>query len=479
MKALLLLIIAFVCLSGNIASQTYPSLNINLLSHIDPETDNTNPDGRKYSGCWGWYQESKNKEYAIIGTSRKTYFIDVTDPANPVINDSVMARHSGCTWREVKTYQNYCYMVSDQCSPNSLQIVDMQYLPDSVHIVYNSDAIFKLAHTVFVDKDKLYCGSVTDANGGYSTMRVYSLANPELPTLIRKLEQDISTNIINVVHDMFVRNDTVYASCGDKGFFILKLTAANTFSLMQSYTGYQYAGYNHSSWQTDDRKTMVFADEVPAGLPAKVIDVSDFNNITLLKTINSHSPATPHNPYVVGNNWCWMSTYQDGLYLYDISSPANTTVYGYFDTDPLHGDNDNFATGAYRGNWGAYPFLPSKIIIASDMQNGVFILEGDDHYKSTVSNTSVKENFSVTSVFSVYPNPASNELGLLIANQNNESLKYSVIDVLGKIVSEETIAIHSSFYRTAINTSHLTNGCYFINLKGGSVNEIKKVLIQR
>lgn len=481
MKNIFLLFVILMAGSYRITAQTYPSLNITLLAHLNPETDNSGSDGRKYSGCWGWYQSAKNKEYAIVGTSKQTYFIDVTNPTNPVIVDSVRAKHTGCTWREIKTYQNYCYMVSDQCLPNSLQIVDMQYLPDSVHIVHNSNTIFETCHTIFVDQDKLYCGSVKNSaamGSGYSTMRVYSLATPSVPVLVRSLEQDVNNTVIDVVHDMFVRNDTVFASCGYKGFHILKLTAANTFSLMQSFTGYPYSGYNHSSWQTDDRKTIVFADEVPASTPAKVIDVTDIYNISVLDTINSHPLATPHNPFIIGNNWCWMSTYQDGLYLYDISNPSNTTIYGYFDTSPLYGVNDNFSTSAYRGNWGAYPYLPSKIIIASDMQNGIFILEGDNTYKSTVG---IKETeyTAPAGVFSVYPNPASTELNCIIANHNNANLQITITDVLGKTVVSETWHIDRLLYKANINTNGLSDGCYFVNLKGDGMHETKKILIQK
>lgn len=438
---------------------------------MNPETDNTGTDGRKYSGCWGWAQTNKSREYAIVGTSSQTYFIDVTNPANPVIADSVKAKHAGCTWREMKTYQNYCYIVSDDSPPNTFQIVDMQYLPDSVHVIHNGTTYFERSHTIFIDNDKMYCGSVTDAAGaGYSTMRVYSLATPTAPVLIRKLEQDINNTIIDVVHDMYVRNDTVYASCGYKGFHILKLTASNTFSLMQSYTNYAYSGYNHSSWQTDDRKTMVFADEVGAHLPAKVIDVSNFNNITLVDTIRSSYTATAHNPYIVGNRWCWLSSYQDGLYLYDISNPANTTIYGYFDTQPQTG------TTNYSGNWGAYPYLPSKIIIACDMQNGIFILEGDNTYKGSVG---IKDQSAQSSMFSVYPNPAKDEIHFLIANQAHKNIECTITDVLGKIVYSETLNINDAFYKTTIQSSDLKNGCYFITLKGNHINETKKILIQK
>lgn len=467
----LLLILSLFSLTNNLKSQTYPSLNINLLAHINPETDATGTDSRKYSGCWGWHQASKSKEYAIVGTSSQTYFIDVTNPTNPIIVDSVKAKHAGCTWREMKTYQNYCYIVSDDPPPNTFQIVDMQYLPDSVHVIHNATTYFERSHTIFIDNDKMYCGSVTDAAGaGYSTMRVYSLATPTAPILMRKLEQDISSTIIDVVHDMYVRNDTIYASCGNKGFHILKLTSSNTFSLMQSYTGYAYSGYNHSSWQTDDRKTMVFADEVGAHLPAKVIDVSNFNNITLLDTIRSSYTATAHNPYIVGNRWCWLSSYQDGLYLYDISNPSNTTIHGYFDTQPQTGTNN------YSGNWGAYPFLPSKIIIACDMQNGIFILEGDNTYKGSVG---IHEPSSQSSMFSVYPNPAKDEIHFLIANQSQKNIQCFITDILGKTVYNEVLNINEAFYKTSIHTNDLNNGCYFITLKGNNINETKKIIIQK
>ena len=480
MKKIVLIIICFLSVFITLKAQTYPSLNVNLLAHIDPETDNTGGDNRKYSGCWGWYQVAKNKEYAIVGTSSQTYFIDVTNPTAPVILDSVKAAKPGCTWREIKNYQNYCYIVGDDVPPNTFQIVDMQYLPDSVHVVHNGTTYFERSHTIFVDHDRLYCGAPKDVTTGYqSTMRVYSLANPEAPLLLKRLEDDISLSQIDYVHDMFVRNDTIYASTGWKGLQILKFdTVTNLFSLIQTFAGYPYNGYNHSSWQTDDRKTMVFADEVPASLPAKVIDVSNLNNITLVDTINSHALATPHNPYIVGNNWCWLSTYQDGIYLYDISNPSNTTIYGYFDTYPQHGVNDNFSTSAYRGNWGAYPYLPSKIIIATDMQNGIFILDGDNNYKGNLP-VGIKSNSNPFSQFSVYPNPAKDELNFIITRQLNKNVSCTINDVLGKTVSENKLLITDDFYKSTIHTGSLSEGCYFVTLKGDGINETKKIIIQK
>jgi choice-of-anchor B domain-containing protein len=473
MKKTTAILILF-CLSLNITAQIYPNLNVTLLSQLDPEKDNTGSDNRKYSGCWGWYQSSKNKEYAIVGTSSKTYFIDVTNPNAPVISDSVKSAKNGCTWREMKTYQNYCYIVSDDAPPNSFQIVDMQYLPDSVHVVYDGTSYFERAHTVFVDKDKLYCGGVTPLVGSTESMHVYSLATPSVPVLVRKLSQDVPG--IGYVHDMYVNNDTVFASCGGQGLFIIKLLSTNTFSLLSSFGSYPYSGYNHSSWLTTNKKTMVFADEVPTGLPAKVIDVSNLASITLVDTIRSHVGATAHNPYVIGNRWCWMSTYQDGIYLYDLTNPSNTTVHGFFDTHPQHGVNDNFSTNAYRGNWGAYPYLPSKIIIACDMQNGIFILDGDNTYKNSVVGMTEIDGFK--SSMSIYPNPSKDYVTLYIANQFNEDISYYLSDIYGNILEQNKIYCTELLFKQTMNTSYLKNGCYFITIKGNQIQETKKIIIQ-
>jgi hypothetical protein len=109
------------------------------------------------------------------------------------------------------------------------------------------------------------------------------------------------------------------------------------------------------------------------------------------------------------------------------------------------------------------------------MQNGIFILEGDNTYQGSVG---MNEQSSQSSMFSVYPNPAKDEIHFLIANQFNKNIQCTITDVLGKLVYNETLNINETFYKTAIHTSILNNGCYFVTLKGNNINETKKILIQ-
>lgn len=375
MKRFFLFLLALPCFVE--AQVTYPSSNISLVGFINPETV-AGTDAIKYSGCWGYNQTSKNKEYAVVGSSTGTYFIDITAPATPTVCDYVKGAHtSPCIWREVNVYQNYAYVVSDDSPPNSFQIIDMQYLPDSVHVVYDGKlTYFERAHQVYVDGNKLYVAGITTSSSNSFNMRVYSLATPTAPTLLRTLSQDYPS--VTYVHDMHVRNDTVFAHCGNQGLRVYKLTASNTFTQLGSLTGYADAGYNHSSSLTKDGKTLVFCDEVPTGLRIKCADVSNLSNITVSSLFrpNTNSQFVGHNPYVIGNKYAFISCYEDGLNLYDISNPFSPTLIGYFDTYPQGGANfgNNYGSGSYNGNWGAFPYFKSGLILACDMQNGVFIL---------------------------------------------------------------------------------------------------------
>ncbi len=383
-------------------AQPYSASNFTLISVISPETY-TNSYNDKYSGCWGWYQAAKNKEYAIAGSSSGTYWVDVTNPVTPTVSAFRPGKITTTVWREIKTYQNYCYVVSDDGGPNSFQIFDMQYLPDSVHKVYDSQALFKRGHTLWVDGNKLYVAGITYSNNANSSMNVYSLATPTAPTLIRKLSQDAP--FISYVHDMYVRNDTVYASCGNQGLYVFQLsTPSNTFTQLGSLTSYSSSGFNHSSCLTPNGQTLVFTDEVPAGLPFKTANVSNLSNIQVLATANQFSQGTPHNVFVVNNQYVFLSSYVDGTQLYDISNPSTPTLAGWFDTFPQGGgNNNNWTVDSYDGQWGMYPYFPSKNIFALDQYNGIFMLKTSLYQNTagtpTVSFTAPSSNLCAGSCY--------------------------------------------------------------------------------
>ncbi len=458
-------------LFGLTRAQPYAASNFTLISRIDPETG-TNANGDKYAGCWGW-TDNTGKEYAIACSQSGTYWVNISSPASPVVCDYEPGSNTGATWRETKTYLNYCYVVSDDTGSNAFQIFDMQYLPDSVHLVHQSDSILSRGHTLWVDGDKLYVASVTQSNSVYQSMNIYSLADPEKPGLIASLFDDHP--FISVVHDMYVRNDTVFASCAWQGLYVFKLNTDSTFTQIGSLSSYPSSGYNHSSALTPDGKTLVFMDEVPDGLPIKFADVSNLQNIQIKGTHKQFQNTTPHNPFMVSNRYCFTSSYQDGLQLYDLADPANPFIVGYFDTYPQGGNSaNNYGPVAYKGQWGAYPYFPSKTILCLDMFNGIFLLK-THLYANPVSTVSVDEQ-SLTSTLELYPNPAQSAFFFSVPSLfQDQNLTLTVLDVYGRKLIEHQQPKGTTTGK--VDVSGLNEGMYTAVLSAGSKNTLKNKLI--
>lgn len=452
----------------------FPSQNITLLSQWDnPATPAESYYNIRYNSVWGWMDPQDNKEYAILGSTDGTYFIDVTTPTAPVVRDFVPGRRDSCIWREYKTYQNYLYAVSDDGAPNSMQIIDMSYLPDSVRVVYDQDTLVRRSHSIFIDEMNamLYLNSVyLPANGGHSNMAIFSLANPKNPALLRRLEQDYPSN--DNVHDCYVRNDTCYASSSYGGLMIYKLNANNTLTQIGDITNYEPGGaYNHNSALTADSKTLIFADEVPTNLTVKSVDVSNFSNITIVDTFRSTPTtiATPHNVFIPNgsNTRSVIAYYQDGVQIFDISNPANVTRTGFFDTAPS--DCPTCPNPNYSGCWGAYVDLPSGIILASDMQDGLFVLD------ATAAMTGIQDIISQVSV-DVFPNPFTENFELTLSLLSSTNITYELSDISGKQIIKKEISVPSGKSLIPVDAKCLSAGAYLLTVKGKDISITKKII---
>jgi len=333
------------------------SLNMSQLSNWDGVI-------QEYNDIWG-YVDDADREYAIIGSYSNTHFIDISTPTAP----REVQRFPGNTsssWRDFKTYRHYAYGVSE--GDGSLQIFDLSSLPNSVTKVYDSQAFFSNCHNIFIDEkhDRLYAVGASRGN-----LIVLDLSqNPANPTLLKNTPLQGG-----YVHDLYVRDHIAYCSHEYRGLSIYDFSDVNNIVTKGSITSYIDKGYNHSSWLSANGEVMAMADETH-GLSVKLVDVSDLTDIEVISNFKStlETNATPtsiaHNPFIVGDKYVVVSYYHDGVQIYDISNPAAPKKVAYYDTDTSNSDYVD-----YIGSWGAYPYLPSGNIIASDINNGLFVLK--------------------------------------------------------------------------------------------------------
>ncbi|MFQ5335697.1 MAG: hypothetical protein ACE5DN_06450 [Flavobacteriales bacterium] len=144
-----------------ITARAQDSLNVHLLYHWNDTTlVGSNAYNNTYNEVWGFVQGGR--EYAVIGSTMGTHIFDVTDPINTTLVDFVPGAVQGGTivHRDFHDYNGYLYTASDE-GASTLQILDLSYLPDSVHKVYDSPAIFSRAHNIFIDTSSAHlyqCG---------------------------------------------------------------------------------------------------------------------------------------------------------------------------------------------------------------------------------------------------------------------------------------------------------------------------------
>ena len=469
-KYLLTFVVLIACHIG--IAQTYRFQNVTLLSHWDNpnQLSLTQFHNQKYNGSWGWTDTIKHREYALVGSVTGTYFVDVTDPYIPVECDYLQGCSDtlGNIHREIKSYSHYAFIMCDAGCDHAFQIVDMQYLPDSIHIVNDTNKFH--SHTLYIDEPnaKLYLTSVKAQilnQNYYSDLDVYDLTNPEAPALLRSITSDYPNLLGQMSHDCFARNDTIYVSDGNNGYYVFKQSDTSAFILLGSLTNYPNSSLNHSSWLTDNGKYAVMCEEDAKNV-IKIVDLQDISSMNIIGscTSNPDTSAIHHNPFVVGNDRVVVACYSDGVQIFDLSDPTNPLKIGYFDTF-YQNDNDTVVNlYDFRGCWGAFPYLKSKHLLALDTQNGLYVMDASSALKvEALTNT--------LSSLNVYPNPAADQITLA---GNGGKIKIKIYDVLGHVVLEKEM-----LSTVTLNTSHLKPGIYTLVGESSVMKSITKVAISR
>ncbi|MDZ4724291.1 MAG: choice-of-anchor B family protein [candidate division Zixibacteria bacterium] len=310
--------------------------------------------------CWGW--EENGKEYAVMGIFNGVVFVNITD--NDIV-DTVMGPQGGCggtRWRDMKSYGHYLYAVSECTGTNQgLMIIDMQYLPDSVKFIksFSSAGTDVTCHNLSIDTAK---GFAYLCKSGYSGFRVISLADPENP---------VEFPFVNTqdIHDVFARNDTVWVAEGNRHTFsIYNMANKNAAALIARVT-VPAGGYVHNVWPTADGRHIATTEET-VGKTIKFWNIENLANIQLVSTYLAPS-GLAHNAHFVGNR-CYISHYESGVAVVDISTPSSPVEIGRVDTYSA-GESGNF-----NGCWGVFPHTTSGKVYSSHLDGRLVVLEGLD-----------------------------------------------------------------------------------------------------
>lgn len=331
--------------TANISAQ-----NIDLVGHLKYKED--------LSCIWG-YTSPEGKEYAIVGTVNGTSIVDISQPSFP--KEIHYIKGPSGYWREIKTWKNYAYIVHDNSSNDiGVTIVDLKSIDQNIK-TYNfkgaNNDIFR-AHTLFIsDKGYLFL-----FGGSKAGCAIFDLnTDPINPKYLGFTSKEY-------IHDGYVFNDTLWASNVYEGYIsVWDVTNPKLpFKITQFYTP---GTFTHNSWLSDNRQTLFTTDE-KNGTSVAAFNISDLTDIQLMDEfkIKPNEQSIPHNVHVL-DNFLILSHYTEGVVIADASIPNNIVMTGHFDTSP------KYSGGGFFGCWGVYPYFPSKLIIASDIETGLYILK--------------------------------------------------------------------------------------------------------
>lgn len=432
--------------------------------NIDPASD-----GQLYNDLVG-YADDEGREYAIIGSLDGTYFVNITDPEHPELVRKVEGRFDRGINRDFQTHGHYAYGVCDQ-GPSSLQIFDLQYLPDSVAVVYDEDSLVQNTHNIFVSNDRLYLASHNAADGERHPLSILSLENPEVPRFITNLNPTTLNGepLFEVCHDAHVRNDTLFCFGGNEGLFIYDYENPQSPELITGLRNYPDQGYNHSGWVNEKGNRLVFADETH-GSQLKFYDISDRANPSLnsLFGYRSSDGAIPHNPFIK-DSLIYVSYYHNGVVVFDKSEPKDVRKIASYDTDTTVGGDKGFS--GFQGAWGVYPFLPSGTIIGADMQNGLFVLDLQED-----PDASIEEQTLSNEEVSIYPNPASEKAFLEVPFSGKWEL--TLLNSSGKVLERQSHHLSNENEIEFDLSPDLEPGLHYLQLKHNSRVFHKKLIKQ-
>lgn len=388
-------IVAFVIF---IALSPTSAQKLRLRSQINPNCEV--PSGLttlKYSDIWA------DGNIAVQGSynCRGAFIYDVSNPDAPVLA-SVYNPTPTQTFLEAIVVGTRGYFGSGGPYANS-----SPQTGDGVHIVDLSDPY----HPFLIGKVNANRGGgfngIHEMNvyGNYlienynavsnRTIKIIDISDPQNPVL----KWDFSPQETFWVHAIHIRGTRMYMSgwAGLIEIYDISNLASGPPLLLGTIQG---NNNNHSSWTSEDGNYLYSCRELPDG-DLRVYDVRDPAQATLIRTIKTSdlgiNAISPHNPVVMGN-YLYVSWYQAGIQVFDLTDPTLPKRIAQYDTFPETftppveesrkladaepwdvicgaANRQNALPNTYEGNWAVFPFLGQNKILAGDLDHGLFVLD--------------------------------------------------------------------------------------------------------
>lgn len=351
--------------------------------------------GTDMNDNWGWTDPVSGKEYALLGRTDGTSFVDVSDPSHPrYLGDLPRTKGSpSAAWRDIKTYKNHAFIVADASGSHGMQVFDLTRLrtvkaPQTFTPDYTYDGIHS-AHNIVINEESGFAYAVGSSSGGETCgggLHMIDIRTPNHPTFAGCFS-DPKTGSAGTGYshdaqcvtyhgpDAKFKGHEICIGSNETAISVADVTDKKA-PIAVSHATYPNVAYAHQGWFSDDHKFFYLDDEgdesagkgkAAEGTRTMVFDLTKLEDPVMVKEYVGVTKSIDHNLYVKGNR-IYEANYTSGLRILDISDPMSPREVGYFDTYPA--DNST----SFSGAWSTYPYFKSGTIIITSIGEGVFFV---------------------------------------------------------------------------------------------------------
>ncbi len=353
----------------------FPCAGISLQSRV-PLEDMGDGAG---SDLWGWTDPATGREYALMGMTDGTAFVDVSAPRSPMFLGRLPTHTTPSPWRDIKVYRNHAYIVADSAGPHGMQVFDLTRLRGvSAAQAWEADVIygdFADAHNLAVNERTGFAYAVSTDTCGHG-LHMIDVGTPNNP-MFAGCHGTVRTHDTQCVlyhgPDAEHREREICFSSNEDHVEVVDVTDKSA-PLPLASTTYPQLAYVHQGWLTEDHRFFLLGDELDErdyAVPTRthVFDMADLDAPAYLYAHELGTAATDHNLYVLGSR-VFEANYRSGMRVLEFADLGEREIreVAFFDTFP-EGDGVGL-----EGAWSVYPYLPSGTILVSDIQGGLFVL---------------------------------------------------------------------------------------------------------
>lgn len=469
----------------------FPCKDVDLLAYV-PKTALGGFSNTTMNDIWGWTDPETGREYALVGMSNGTSFVDVTNPAAPVYLGRLPTASSNSLWRDIKTIGHWAYIVAEARNHGvqGFNLTRLRGLTGNPPQTFLPDVLYSgvsAAHNIVANPETGFLYSVGGNAGGETCGGGLHMIDARTPGTLTFAGcfAHAGTGIrgTGYTHDaqcvVYRGPDERYTGrevCFNANETVLSIADVTDKSapFPIALTPYPLVAYAHQAWLSEDHRYLYLDDELDElrGLVSRtrtlVFDVQRLDAPVLVNQHLGETPAIDHNQYV-RNGFLYQANYTAGLRILDARDPLNMREVAFFDGYPSVDSPTDF-----EGAWSVYPYFPSYTVVMTGISEGLFVLRPPSFVRESATSARVEDAPGVR-LDGPFPHPVHGRATLHVHAQSGETVRVSVYDLLGREVAvvQDGPLVSPTL---SLNTAGWVPGVYVLRVAAGSEAPLTRLL---